>query len=131
MRPNLLDRSQTGEARSRQESTDVGPFSEATRNRVLRPPNRSPRSPKDYGRNDVLPVVCRLAERTHYFGDLVLFSGLALLTGRWAALAVPALMLAGFLFVNIPVLDRHLSEKYGADFARYASHTSKLVPFVY
>lgn len=41
------------------------------------------------------------------------------------------MMLAGFVFVNIPVLDSHLGERYGPEFEEYASRTSKLIPFVY
>ena len=40
-------------------------------------------------------------------------------------------LLGGFLFVNVPVLDSHLHEKYGAAFDEYASRTWKLIPFVY
>lgn len=73
----------------------------------------------------------RYAIHINYFGDLVLFTGLGLLTGSPFALLVPALMLAGFVFINIPVLDSHLHDKYGAAFDEYAARTHKLIPFVY
>ena len=40
-------------------------------------------------------------------------------------------MLAGFVFVNIPILDAHLHDHYGAAFEEYARRTRKLIPFVY
>ena len=40
-------------------------------------------------------------------------------------------MLAGFVFVNIPMLDSHLRDHYGSSFDEYAQRTWKLVPFVY
>jgi protein-S-isoprenylcysteine O-methyltransferase Ste14 len=73
----------------------------------------------------------RLARHINYFGDLTLFSGYALLTGRMWAGIVPLLMLSGFVFINIPVLDSHLREKCAADFEPYARRTKKLVPYVY
>jgi protein-S-isoprenylcysteine O-methyltransferase Ste14 len=44
---------------------------------------------------------------------------------------IAALMLAGFLFVNIPILDAHLHNHYGTQFDEYAKRTWKLVPFLY
>lgn len=73
----------------------------------------------------------RYSRHPNYFGDLVSFSGLCLFSGRWFTVVVPLLMLTGFVFVNIPVLDSHLRDHYGADFDDYACHTRKLIPFVY
>jgi hypothetical protein len=67
----------------------------------------------------------------NYFGDLLSFSGLCLLTGRWITVIIPVLMLCGFVFVNVPMLDAHLREHYGAAFDEYARKTRKLIPFVY
>jgi protein-S-isoprenylcysteine O-methyltransferase Ste14 len=44
---------------------------------------------------------------------------------------IPVLMLAGFVFVNIPVLDSHLHDHYGSAFDEYARRTRKLIPFLY
>ncbi len=44
---------------------------------------------------------------------------------------IPPLTLAGFVIFNIPALDRHLREKYGAAFEEYVCRTKKLAPFVY
>lgn len=73
----------------------------------------------------------RFAVHINYFGDELLFTGYALVTGRvWALLAL-LVMLAGFLFFNIPELDRHLRAHYGAEFDAYARHTRSFVPFIY
>ena len=73
----------------------------------------------------------RYSRHPNYLGDLISFSGLCLFTGRWFTAIVPALMLAGFVFVNIPVLDAHLASRYPADFDAYARRTRKLIPLVY
>jgi len=73
----------------------------------------------------------RYSMHINYFGDTVLFTGYALFTGSWWALLVPLLMLAGFVFVNIPLLDAYLKKKYGSAFDEYASRTKKFIPFVY
>ena len=73
----------------------------------------------------------RYCRHPNYLGDLVAFSGLCLISGKWPTAAIPTLMLAGFVFVNIPVLDSHLHDHYGKAFDDYARRTSKLVPFLY
>lgn len=73
----------------------------------------------------------RISRHPNYFGDLLLFSGLCLIAGAWITALIPPLMLAGFVFFNVPLLDSHLREKYGAAFDEYAARTRKLIPFVY
>jgi protein-S-isoprenylcysteine O-methyltransferase Ste14 len=73
----------------------------------------------------------RYTRHPNYLGDLTSFTGLCLISGAWVTAVIPALMLAGFVFVNIPVLDAHLREHYGEAFDEYAAHTRKLIPFVY
>jgi protein-S-isoprenylcysteine O-methyltransferase Ste14 len=73
----------------------------------------------------------RYAMHINYFGDTVLFTGYALVTGAPLALVIPALMAAGFVFVHIPLLDRHLEKKYGAAFETWARTTKRYIPFVY
>jgi protein-S-isoprenylcysteine O-methyltransferase Ste14 len=73
----------------------------------------------------------RYSRHPNYLGDFILFSGLCLIAGAWITVVIPVLMLAGFVFVNIPVLDSHLHDHYGAAFDDYARHTRKLIPFVY
>ena len=73
----------------------------------------------------------RYSRHPNYLGDLLSFSGLCVISGAWVATIIPVLMLAGFVFVNIPVLDAHLCDRYGSAFDEYARHTRKLIPFVY
>ncbi len=67
----------------------------------------------------------------NYFGDVVLFSGWAMLTLSPLAFVVPVAMAAGFIFFHIPALDAYLSRRYGVEFDTYAARTAKLVPFIY
>ncbi len=73
----------------------------------------------------------RYSRHPNYLGDLISFSGVCLISGAWVTTVIPVLMLAGFVFVNIPVLDSHLHDHYGAAFDEYAEHTRKLIPFLY
>jgi protein-S-isoprenylcysteine O-methyltransferase Ste14 len=73
----------------------------------------------------------RYSRHPNYLGDLFLFSGMCMIAGSWVTAVVPALMLVGFVFVNIPILDSHLHDKYGAAFDEYAARTHKLIPFAY
>jgi len=72
-----------------------------------------------------------LSMHVNYFGDVVLFTGFALLTRSAWALLVPAVMAAGFVFGHIPRLDRHLREKYPDEFGEWERRSSRLVPFLY
>ncbi|HYL37989.1 MAG TPA: DUF1295 domain-containing protein [Bryobacteraceae bacterium] len=73
----------------------------------------------------------RYSRHPNYFGDLVLFLGLCLISGAWITALVPLLMLALFTFVNVPILDSHLRDHYGPAFDAYAKRTPKLLPFLY
>jgi protein-S-isoprenylcysteine O-methyltransferase Ste14 len=98
-------------------------WSEYTRHRwKQRPENR--------GRLYTLGLF-RLTRHPNYLGDVLSFSGLCLIAGRWFAAPIPILMLAGFVFVNIPMLDAHLHDHYGAAFDDYAARTARLIPFLY
>jgi steroid 5-alpha reductase family enzyme len=73
----------------------------------------------------------RLSRHVNYLGDVVLFTGFALLTRSPWALLVPAVMAAGFVFLHIPTLDRYLRERYGEEYVQWTRRSKKLVPFVY
>jgi protein-S-isoprenylcysteine O-methyltransferase Ste14 len=88
------------------------------------------RRPENRGRLYTLGLF-RYSRHPNYLGDLISFSGLCLVSGRWITMIIPAIMLAGFVFANIPMLDSHLHDHYGATFDEYAERTSKLIPFVY
>lgn len=67
----------------------------------------------------------------NYFGDVVLFTGFALVTYNLFSFIIPALMFIFFATINIPMLDKYLAEKYGKEFEKYSRSTKKFVPFVY
>ena len=46
----------------------------------------------------------------------MLFTGYALMTARLIALLIPMLTVFSFLFVNIPMLDRYLANRYGSKY---------------
>ena len=73
----------------------------------------------------------RYARHINYFGDEVLFTGWALITGQVELLIIPAIMAFGFLFGNIPALNRYLEERYGDDFQDYERTTKRFIPYVY
>lgn len=67
----------------------------------------------------------------NYFGDIVLFSGLALITQSFSLLVIPLIMALNFVFYIIPSLDKYLGKKYGDEFTEYAARTKKLIPGIY
>lgn len=72
-----------------------------------------------------------LAQHVNYFGEVVSFSGFAMLTRRpWAGI-VPLSMLLAFVFIHIPALDQHLRERYKSEFSRYQRTTKRFIRFVY
>ena len=86
--------------------------------------------PENRGRLYTLGLF-RYTRHPNYLGDLISFSGLCLITGRSVTVIVPLIMLGGFIFSNIPMLDSHLQDHYGMAFDEYAARTRKLIPFVY
>jgi steroid 5-alpha reductase family enzyme len=73
----------------------------------------------------------RYSRHINYFGDLLLFAGLAVLTTRlWTAI-VPLMMALNFVLILIPSHDAYLAQRYGSEFEEYARRTKKLVPLVY
>ena len=67
----------------------------------------------------------------NYFGDLLLFIGLALITQSFFMLIIPLIMALNFVIYVIPSLDKYLENKYGDDFIEYASRTKRLIPGIY
>ena len=86
--------------------------------------------PENQGRLYTLGLF-RYSRHPNYLGDVISFSGLCRMTGRWITTSIPLIMLAGFIFANIPMLDSHLHDHYGPVFDEYAARTRKLIPFVY
>lgn len=73
----------------------------------------------------------RYSRHINYFGDEVLFTGWALMTGRLGLLLIPAIMASGFIFANIPALDRYLEERYGDEYRSYAQKVKSFIPYLY
>ena len=73
----------------------------------------------------------RYAMHINYFGDIVLFTGFAMITHRFSMLVIPSIMTLNFVFIIIPSLDRYLEKKYGTEFRDYAQKTKKLIPWIY
>ncbi len=67
----------------------------------------------------------------NYFGDIVLFTGLALIAHSISLLIIPLTMALNFVFFIIPGLDKYLAKKYGEEFKEYAQRTKKFIPLVY
>lgn len=75
--------------------------------------------------------VFRNSQHINYFGDEQPFIGYAFLTGSAGALLVPLVVIAGFVFIDFPELDKHFRSRYGPKFEAYAQRTHKFAPFVY
>ena len=73
----------------------------------------------------------RYSMHINYFGDGVSYIGLAMITLDLIPLLVAIGIIVNFIVLQIPMLDKHLSRKYGDEFEEYANQTKKLVPFVY
>ena len=72
-----------------------------------------------------------LAMHINYFGDIVLFTGLAMLTHSLSMLVIPLIMTLNFVFYIIPSLDRYLEKKYKDEFRDYSKKTKKFIPLIY
>jgi steroid 5-alpha reductase family enzyme len=67
----------------------------------------------------------------NYFGDIVLFTGLALVTHSLSMLVIPLIMAVNFVFNIIPSLDRYLEKKYKDELRDYSKKTKKFIPLLY
>ena len=72
-----------------------------------------------------------LSMHINYFGDIVLFTGLAMVTHSLSMLVIPLIMTANFVFNIIPSLDRYLEKKYKDEFRDYSKKTKKFIPLIY
>ncbi len=67
----------------------------------------------------------------NYFGDAITYIGLALITLEMLCLFISIGIILNFVVIQIPMLDKHLSKKYGDDFTEYSRVVKKFIPFVY
>jgi len=67
----------------------------------------------------------------NYFGDSLLFIGLAMITENITSLLIPGIVIFNYLMIFIPKQDRYLHKKYGKELEQYARRTKKFIPFLY
>jgi len=72
-----------------------------------------------------------LTMHINYLGDIVLFTGLAMITHSLSMFVIPLIMALNFVFFIIPSLDRYLEKKYTDEFKDYSKKTKKLIPLIY
>ena len=72
-----------------------------------------------------------LSMHINYFGDIVLFTGIAMVTHSLGMLIIPLIMTLNFVFNIIPALDRYLENKYKEEFTDYSKRTKKFIPLIY
>ncbi len=72
-----------------------------------------------------------LSMHINFFGDILWVAGYALVTHNWWSSLIVIFIVTFFAFYNVPMLDKHLAEHYGADFEAYRKKTKRLVPFVW
>ena len=72
-----------------------------------------------------------LSMHINYFGDIILFTGFAMVTHSFSMLVIPLIMAINFVFNIIPNLDRYLEKKYKNEFRDYSKKTKKFVPLIY
>ena len=67
----------------------------------------------------------------NYFGDGICYVGLALIALKLVCILISIGIILNFIALQIPLLDEHLSRKYGNDFREYSEQTKKFVSFIY
>jgi len=72
-----------------------------------------------------------LAMHINYLGDVVLFTGLTMVTHSLSMLIIPLIMSMNFIFNIIPSLDKYLEKKYQDEFRDCYRKTKKLIPMIY
>lgn len=71
------------------------------------------------------------ARHINYFGDIILFSGFALIANDMRALYIPLIMALNFVFILIPAKEAYLQKRYGEEFEAYSRRSKKLIPLIY
>lgn len=73
----------------------------------------------------------RRVRHVNYLGDVLIFSGIALIVGDLRFFIVPGLMVGLFAGFLIPLKEQYLREKYGVAFDAYAARSQRLIPFLF
>ncbi|MGJ8527288.1 DUF1295 domain-containing protein [Maritalea sp.] len=72
-----------------------------------------------------------LSMHINFFGDVVWVLAYALIAMHVLGFALPLLLLAMFVFFNVPKLDEYLRQRYGQPFKDYEARTKRLIPFIW
>ena len=73
----------------------------------------------------------KYTRHTNYFGDIVLFAGLATVAHQIHLLIIPIAMALFFIIILIPLKENYLKDKYGNEYICYAANTKMLIPFIF
>ncbi len=73
----------------------------------------------------------RRVRHVNYSGDILIYTGIALVGGDLRYLIVPGLMAGIFVGLLIPLKEKYLRDKYGAAFEAYARRSQRLVPYIF
>ena len=73
----------------------------------------------------------KYARHINYFGDIVLFTGMAMVAHQIQLLIIPISMAFVFVVILIPLKEDYLKDKYGNEYISYAASTKKLIPLIF
>ena len=73
----------------------------------------------------------KYTRHTNYFGDIVLFTGMAMVAHQIELLIIPGSMAFIFVVILIPLKENYLREKYGNEYMNYAASTKKIIPLIF
>jgi protein-S-isoprenylcysteine O-methyltransferase Ste14 len=72
-----------------------------------------------------------VVRNVNYSGDVINFTGFAVLTGQFWNAWVPVVMLLGFIFGHIEEKESYLRQRYAAEWPAYEASTKALIPGVW
>jgi protein-S-isoprenylcysteine O-methyltransferase Ste14 len=73
----------------------------------------------------------KYARHINYFGDIVLFTGMAMAAHQIQLLIIPIWMAFNFVVILIPLKENYLKDKYGNEYISYAANTKMLIPLIF
>ena len=73
----------------------------------------------------------KYARHINYFGDIVIFTGMAMVAHQIQLLIIPVSMAFIFVVILIPLKENYLREKYGNEYMNYAASTKKIIPLIF
>jgi protein-S-isoprenylcysteine O-methyltransferase Ste14 len=76
-------------------------------------------------------IIFKYTRHTNYFGDIILFAGLAAVAHQIQLLIIPFAMASFFIVIIIPLKENYLNKKYGHEYISYAANTKRLIPYIF